>query len=74
MTHTEPGMSRKVRDKAAALGVHNDCILAGTDGCCKDCHDLIMLSFDFFYGHIESTEEMLLAMIDDYLEERGTDV
>jgi hypothetical protein len=61
---------QKVLFKAQQLGVHNDCLIAGTEGACPECCNLITLSFDFYYDQYGSQESLLEALLDDYLDER----
>jgi hypothetical protein len=60
----DPGMPRKVLAKAHQLGVHNDCLISGN--LCTQCHDNVMLAFDFFYGTAKDEAELIAAIIEDF--------
>lgn len=68
----QPGIPQKVLVTARTLGVHNDCLIAAKDDeskLCADCHHNLMIAFDFHYAHIEDSSDVLLAIVDDVLED-----
>lgn len=73
MSDLEQGFPRKVITKARQLGVHNDC-LASSETACRECTETIFLSFDFYYGHIISTDDVFEAIVNDIIEDRKVDV
>ncbi len=60
----DPGIPRKVLRKAHQLGVHNDCLVSGN--LCSECHDHVMLAFDFFYGDVRDEAALISAIIEDF--------
>ncbi len=48
----QPGLPRKVLRKAHELGVHADCMVAGTGGACDPCFKAVLQAMDFFYSDV----------------------
>lgn len=61
-------LPKKVLARAHSIGIHNDCIAAGVEGCCDPCQHVINISMEHFYGHL-STEDVAIAIIGDLLRE-----
>jgi hypothetical protein len=62
----EHGTPQKVLSLAVRHGVHNDCVVAGTDNMCETCQEKMARAFDFYYGDYDDTADMLLAIFNDY--------
>lgn len=58
-------MPRKVLQKAHELGVHNDCLVS--ENLCPLCRDNVTAAFDFFYGSYSCAEDVLAAIIRDFI-------
>lgn len=68
----QPGIPKKVLATAHVLGVHNDCLLVSKDeaeSVCDECRSALFLSFDVHYGHISDSDAVMLAIVDDVLED-----
>lgn len=65
----DPGMPRKVLAKAWGLDpmLHTDCLISG--GPCPKCYEVVMVAFDFFYGHHEDLGDVLEAIFKDFRDE-----
>lgn len=64
----EQAMPHKVLVWASERGtLHNDCLLSSDP--CQDCVVLVLQAFHHFYGHITDPQELLLAIVDDYLDD-----
>ena len=72
MIALDHGIPAKVLAKARQLGIHNDCLVAGVAGCCKQCSDNLTVAFDFFYGDLDK-DQTLGTIIADLLEEEYPD-
>lgn len=68
----DPGMPRKVIRWAHDHGtVHNDCLASGKP--CKSCEDIVMASFDHFYGHATDIGEVLALIATDFRRDQLAD-
>lgn len=70
LSSEEIGAPNKVLDLMVKLGVHNDCI-ASPNTACNVCIDSAMAAFDYFYGHLHSTEDVIRAVSSDYISDRA---
>lgn len=60
---------RKVLQKAAELGIHNDCIAAGGDSMCEPCWHIMIHAMDAHYASYGSPTAATEAYIADLLAE-----
>lgn len=67
----DPGLPKKVLQKAHQLGVHNDCIAADVDKACEDCKVVVQTAMDFYYGHITDTDVLIFSIWMDLEEDRA---
>lgn len=68
---TNNGIPKRVLRKALQLGIHNDCIVAGVTGACDICLANISLAFDFYYGSLGTTEDVMRAILVDLQADEG---
>ena len=70
LSSEEVGAPTKVLNLMSRMGVHNDCIIS-PETACKKCIDSAMAAFDYFYGHLHSTEDVIRAVSSDYISDRA---
>ena len=62
-------MPLKVQYKAKELGVHEECIESDLMGSCVECIDLMNEAFDHYYSHAENSDDALMMILSDILED-----
>ena len=60
-----PSLPRKVFALAMKYGAHADCLIAGQEGSCGPCCDLVEDALIHFYGHLDTHTEILFAIAAD---------
>lgn len=61
----EIGIPDIVLTLARAYGAHNDCLVAGPDGCCPNCSRVVTVALTETYGHLLSSSDVMLAVLTD---------
>lgn len=72
--HETRVMPQKVLNLAYDLGVHEECVHADACGSCEECVILFNVAFDSFYGEAENSDQALMMILNDILEDRNTEV
>lgn len=62
---------QRVLIQARDLGAHDECIEADWEGACNKCRAILNQAFDVFYGDSENSDEALMRIINDILEDRS---
>lgn len=62
---------QKVVDLAYNLGAHEACIKADLEGSCSMCISLMHQALDTHYGHLDNETDVMMAIINDIMQDRG---
>ena len=61
-----PNLPRRVFALVMRHGAHADCLIAGQEGSCRPCCDLVEDGLIHFYGHLDTHTEILVAIAADF--------